>query len=110
MYHFQECQGIDLDDASISAVQAHLANLTGSITDLTSQDYIMATSNDSLDSMEGKVIKIVSLDQDGGILSLVDGNHMQVVGGDMLHSNAIQVCLHCVIIIYYYLYARDHMS
>ena len=44
----------------------------------------MTSVNDSLDANEGKVIRIVSLSQDGSILSLGDGNQMQILGEDGL--------------------------
>ncbi|XP_070194040.1 uncharacterized protein [Littorina saxatilis] len=79
----QEASGIDLDDASMAAVQAQLASLTGSMSDMTSsQELIMTSVNDSLDGHEGKVIRIVSLSQDGSILSLGDGSHMQIMDDD----------------------------
>ena len=70
----------------MAAVQAQLANLTGSISDLTgsSQELIMTSVNEGLDAHEGKVIRIVSLSQDGSILSLGDGSHMQILGEDAL--------------------------
>jgi hypothetical protein len=80
LYTIQEASaGIDLDDASMAAVQAQLANLTGNISDIGNQELIMTAVNDSLDLNEGKVIRIVSLTQDGSILSLGDGSHMQIL-------------------------------
>jgi hypothetical protein len=67
---------IDLDDGGMAAVQTQLANLTG---DIGNQELIMTAVNDSLDLNEGKVIRIVSLTQDGSILSLGDGSHMQIL-------------------------------
>ncbi|KAL8616375.1 hypothetical protein ACOMHN_032229 [Nucella lapillus] len=83
----QESVGIDLDDASMAAVQAQLVNLTGSISDLTgsSQELIMTSVNDGLDANEGKVIRIVSLNQGGKFLSLGETSHMQILGEDDLH-------------------------
>lgn len=44
----------------------------------------MTSVNEGLDAHEGKVIRIVSLSQDGSILSLGDGSHMQILGEDAL--------------------------
>lgn len=83
----QESVGIDLDDASMAAVQAQLVNLTSSISDLTgsAQELIMTSVNDGLDANEGKVIRIVSLNQGGKFLSLGETSHMQILGEDGLH-------------------------
>ncbi|KAK7478359.1 hypothetical protein BaRGS_00030363 [Batillaria attramentaria] len=84
----QEAASIDLDDASMAAVQAQLASLTGSISDITGspQELIMTSVGDGLEAHEGKVIRIVSLGQDGSILSLGDGSQMQILNEEALQG------------------------
>ena len=109
----QEASGLDLDDASMAAVQAQLANLTGSISDLTgsSQELIMTSVNEGLDAHEGKVIRIVSLSQDGSILSLGDGSHMQILGEDGLQvGGEIKVKLKHTVITHCYYYSIRESS
>nr|KAG5693098.1 hypothetical protein BaRGS_014048 [Batillaria attramentaria] len=83
-----EAASIDLDDASMAAVQAQLASLTGSISDITGspQELIMTSVGDGLEAHEGKVIRIVSLGQDGSILSLGDGSQMQILNEEALQG------------------------
>lgn len=79
----------DLDD-SMAAVHAQLAGLTSAISDLTgsSQELIMTSTGDGLEAHEGKVIRIVSLGQDGSVLSLGDGSQMQIMSEDDLQGSA----------------------
>ncbi|GFO24255.1 transcriptional repressor ctcf, partial [Plakobranchus ocellatus] len=63
----------------------HLAN---SISDLQNQGLIMTSLSDSLDSGGGKVIRIVSLGEEGQYLTLGDGSQMQILGQDLALDSA----------------------
>ena len=90
------------DPSSMAAVQAQLSSLTGgqSMLDISNQELVMTT--DSLDANEGKVIRIVSLNQDGSILSLGDPSHMQILNDETSQSSQspVSVGLFVVIVVY----------
>ncbi|KAH9490430.1 hypothetical protein Btru_034862 [Bulinus truncatus] len=83
----QEVRSLDLD-----AVQAQIASftdapLTQGINDMQttpiSGSLIMTSLGESLDPTGGKVIRIVSLDEDGQYLSLGDASQMQILNQDL---------------------------
>lgn len=54
------------------------------------QSLIMTSLSDNLDPTGGKVIRIVSLDEDGHYLSLSDGAQMQILNQDLgMSSDAL---------------------
>ncbi|BFZ19819.1 hypothetical protein BsWGS_22858 [Bradybaena similaris] len=78
----QEVGSIDLEN-----VQAQLAQLSHGIGDIHTssipQSLIMTSLGDNLDPSAGKLIRIVSLGEDGQYLSIADSSQMQMLSQDL---------------------------